>query len=305
MEIGLINELHGRPGTEKHPTWESLAERAGVAEDIGFDVFVFEDALMYRGDEATDGVWESMTMAGALAARTSKMRIGQSVINAVYRSPAMTASMAETLHEISGGRYEFGIGAGNTPDSDYVGFGFPTDFRYSRFEEAIEIIHSLLKTGHADFDGRFHSARNAELVLRGPGEMGPPITIAAGGDKMLRLAARYGDVWNWWVWGWDREATADSLGPMVHTLEVESREAGRDEGALRRCLDVYTVVPEEFSGTEVPNMESPLTGSSQQIAEELLSLERFGVSEVRCSVYPSSNEALEAMKPVVDLVHRG
>jgi len=59
-----------------------------------------------------------MTIAGALAAVTKTIKLGQSVVNSPYRSPAMTAVMAETLHEISGGRYVLGIGAGNTPDSD-------------------------------------------------------------------------------------------------------------------------------------------------------------------------------------------
>jgi len=143
-------------------------ERASVAESVGFDTFVFEDALLYCDEKPSQGCWESVSIAAALAATTSRIEIGPSVFSAPYRSAAMTAKIAETLDEISGGRFIFGIGAGNVPDSDYEAFGFPTDHRYSRFAEAIEIIHGLLKRGEVDYAGEYYSARKAELVVRGP-----------------------------------------------------------------------------------------------------------------------------------------
>jgi len=66
------------------------------AEAAGFDMFVFEDALLYRGETATDGVWESVVIASAVAATTGRINLGQSVVNSPYRAPAMTAKIAET-----------------------------------------------------------------------------------------------------------------------------------------------------------------------------------------------------------------
>ncbi len=304
MRIGLINQLHGRPGSDKDPTWERVKERARAAETAGFDMFVFEDALMYRTEETTNGVWESMTIAAALAVATNRIGIGQSVVNAVYRSPAMTASIAETLNEISNGRYVLGIGAGNTPDSDYEGFGFPVDHRYSRFAEACEIIHTLLKTGRVDFAGAFHTAKNAEIVLRGPGGIGPKVNIAGAGAKMLDLAARYGDAWNWWIWGEGFDETKDNLETLLTALDENLTSHGRSADSLERTLDYYTVVPEGFEAT-VPNMESPLSGSSEAIAAELLRFGEIGIAEVRCDVFPMTVAAIEAMVPVVELVHAG
>jgi len=102
-------------------------------------MFVFEDALLYLGEKGADGVWESVSIAAALAAVTDRIHLGQSVINSPYRSPAMTAKIGDTIDEISGGRYVLGIGAGNTPDSDYEAFGFPTDKRFSRFAQSSPI----------------------------------------------------------------------------------------------------------------------------------------------------------------------
>ena len=76
----------------------------------------------------------------------------------------LVAKIAETLDEISGGRYILGIGAGNVPASDYAAFGILADKRYSRFAEAIEIIHELLKSGRVDFAGEYWSARIVLLI---------------------------------------------------------------------------------------------------------------------------------------------
>jgi alkanesulfonate monooxygenase SsuD/methylene tetrahydromethanopterin reductase-like flavin-dependent oxidoreductase (luciferase family) len=272
-------------------------------------MFVFEDALLYRGEAATDGVWESVVIAAAVAATTSRINLGQSVVNSPYRAPAMTAKIAETIDEVSGGRFVLGIGAGNTPDSDYEAFGIPTDKRFSRFAEAIQIIHGLLKNGEIDFEGEFYSVKQAELVLRGPRQNGPPINIAAGGPKMLQLVARYGDAWNWWGWDETLDQIRVRLRPIIDLLEQACEAEERDPSTLVRTFDLYTVVPEAF-GNRIGNaeglqVEQPVTGTSAEIAEYILSLGELGVGEVRCDVWPKETAAVEAMKPVVEIVHTG
>jgi alkanesulfonate monooxygenase SsuD/methylene tetrahydromethanopterin reductase-like flavin-dependent oxidoreductase (luciferase family) len=304
MRIGLINQLNGRPnGDRPSPSWASISEQAQLAEAVGFDMFVFEDALLYRDKEHTNGLWESVSIAGALAATTDTIRIGQSVVNSPYRSPAMMASVATTLDEISGGRYILGIGAGNTEDSDYEAFGFPTDRRYSRFAEAIQIIHSLLKTGTADFTGQFYTVKRSELVLRGPSQQGPPINIAAGGEKMITLVARYGDQWNWWGHDETIPQTEERFKPIIETLERACQAEGRDPGSLIRTFDLYSVLA---PGLEADHgMTQPVTGSPEEIAGHILSLGELGFEEVRCDVWPKTTDAVAAMEPVVELVHRG
>ena len=303
MRIGLITQLHGRPDADP-PSWESVRARARTAEAIGFDSFVFEDALLYRGNGSADGCWESFSIAAALAVSTERLTLGQSVVNAPYRSPGLTAKSAETLHEIAQGRYVLGIGAGNTPHSDYEAFGYPTDKRYSRFAEAIEIIHSLLKTGEIDFEGNFYSLDHAELVLRGPGDTGPPIIIAAGGPKMLRLVARYADSWNWWSWGETLDKTLERVGPIISDLEKACDEIGRDPKTLGRTFDMYSIVPPGFSG-EGLGIDQPISGTADEIAEHIIGLSELGIEEVRCDVHPRTTEAIEALQPIIDLVHTG
>ena len=301
MRIGLINQLHGRPnGDAPPPTWASIKERALVAEQAGFDMFVYEDVLLYRGEEATNGVWESVAISAAIAEATSTLRFGQSVMNSPYRSPAMTVSIAETLNEISAGRYVLGIGAGNTADSDYEAFGFPTDKRYSRFAEAIEIIHTLTRQGTVSFDGDYYQVKESEIVLRGPSPLW--INIAGGGPKMLGLAAKYADAWNWWVWG---ETTTDAvarLQPLIDQLDAACATEDRDPASLERTLDVYTVVAPGFEPDA--DLDNPIHGSAEDIAAALGTFGDLGIAEVRCDVYPKTPAAIEAMAPVVDLVHK-
>lgn len=300
MDIGLIVQLHGRTGGTLNPGWKSVLALAGAAETSGFDMFVFEDALMYRGAEHTDGCWESGAIAGAIAAATSRVRFGQSVINSPYRSPTLTASTATTLDEISGGRYVLGVGAGNT--NDYKEFGFPDNRRYSRFAEAIHIIHGLLKKGRIEYSGEFYSAADAELVLRGPRPQGPPINIAAGSPKMLGLVARYGDEWNWWSWNESFDQITERIAPIIDDLERACDEAGRDPSEIRRTLDIYSIVPPGFTpdGSE---MSQPVVGTTQEIARFILSMAELGFEEVRCDLTDKSPAAVEAMTEVVDLVH--
>jgi len=305
MRIGLITQLHGRPGGDTPPpTWKSVSLLATAAETVGFDMFVFEDALMHRGETSTDGFWESGSIAAAIAATTERIEFGQSVVNSPYRSPALTASIATTLDEISGGRYVLGIGAGGTPDSDYEGFGFPADRRYSRFAEAIKIIHTLLRTGSVDFSGDYYTASQAELVLRGPHAQGPPINIAAAGSKMLRLAARYGDAWNWWGPGETVEQAGERLRPILADLEAACGEEGRDPASLARTYDLYSVVPPGRVFDDAENEQS-VAGSPEEIAGFILGLADYGFSEVRCDLTDKTPVGVEAMASVVDLVHAG
>lgn len=298
MRIGLINEIHGDHGSNL--TFESILARARVAEDVGFDSFVVEDALLYRGGDKTDGVWESMTVVAALLSLTDRIQIGQSVINSPYRSPAMTASIVSSLDEISGGRYLFGIGAGNTADSDYEAFGFPTDHRYSRFAEAIEIIHTLLKTGACDFSGEYYTVKESELVLRGPNPTGPSINIAAGGPKMIELVALFGDAWNWWSYDENLHDFAVRIASLQGQLDDACKAVGRQPDTVFRTLDLYSVLA---PGHE-PNPDRPgmVTGPAEGIAEHLCSVGDHGFSEIRCDVWPKKTTAIEAMAPVLDAV---
>lgn len=306
MRIGVQLGMHGHSGDRAHPPppWTNMHRQAETAEAVGFDLLVIEDALV-DGGLNTYGYWESMTLAGAVAAITSRIDIGHSVINPPLRSPAVVAQSASTLDEITGGRYVLGIGAGNTPH-DYDLFGIPADHRYSRAAEAIEIIHALLKTDRADIDGRFHCVHGS-LVARGPRPGGPPIVVGARGPRMMRLAARFADGWN--AWSPDPQ-TLDSFRALVQELERACDEADRDPASIGRSIDV-AVDPHLLLG-ESPSWitEYLVAGSARQIADRLLAFGALGIDEVRCMIWPDRPaevklRVIELLAEVVELVHAG
>lgn len=294
MDIGAYIRLFGRPGSGRPPpSWTSIREQALAAEAAGFDLLVLEDAALYPDESGDEGLWEAMTMAAAIAASTTTIGIGHAVINNPYRHPTLVARCAVTLDEVSRGRYRLGIGLGNTPD-DYPRFGIEADRRYSRFEEAIEIIHGLLRDGKAAFDGEFYRVPAAELVLRGPRPSAIPIIVAGGKPKMLRLVARFADEWNWWV---DHDAAdgPEQLRALTSELDAACGEVGRDPATVRRSVDVFSfTAPEGSTGSEA-------------LAARLRALGELGFHEVRCDVRPrdgqATADAMASMTEVVGLVH--
>ncbi len=303
MKIAFAIDTHGRG--EDSPSWKDIKKQALFAEELGFDGVVLPDHTMYHSETGNIGCWESVSLAGAVAVATSTIEIGHSMFNAPYRPPAMVAKIAETLDEISGGRYILGIGAGNTPDSDYKALGVQSDKRYSRFSEAIEIIHSLLKFGKADFEGKYWSSQDAELVLRGPSSQGPPIVIAAWGPKMMLLAAKFADMWNGWI---PSGPSVKGFKPMVEKLEKACIEVGRDPKSLLRTLDIQVDSMGLYEKLNPGGIMKPILGTKEEIAKAILSFTEIGVHEVRCYVVSQDSakgklEALESMAEVINLVH--
>jgi alkanesulfonate monooxygenase SsuD/methylene tetrahydromethanopterin reductase-like flavin-dependent oxidoreductase (luciferase family) len=294
--IGVYLRLLGRPGTDPAPPgWPSIRDASLAAESAGFDRIVLEDALLYPDDAGAYGLWDPISLAGAIAATTSRIGISHAVLNNPYRHPAIVARAAATLDEISSGRYRLGIGLGNTPD-DYPRFGIPADRRYSRFEESLEVIAGLLRTGRARYEGEFVRVPDGELVLRGPQPTGPPIVVAAGRPRMLRLAARLADEWNWWT---GDPATPDELSALVEEMDRACGEVGRDPSTLDRSIDLFSIAP--------PSSREPDRATAQEIADRILAWGRLGFGEARLDLAVPKDmtvpDAVRAMAGVVALVH--
>lgn len=308
MRIGIALELHGT-GSGERPVaadWGTVRDSAVAAEEAGFDRVVVEDVFLGENSERPSGAWESVATLGGLAAATTTIGIGHSMVNAPYRTPSMIASMANTLDEMSGGRYVLGLGAGNTSDEDYAAAGVASDLRYSRFAECVEVVDLLLKRGGGDFAGSYASVSGARLLVRPAGDRRPPIVIAARGPKMMRLAARYADEWNANAYV---PQTVDAFRPMVAELDVALEEVGRDPATLGRSIDLVVHAPDVVSGAESSELGKYLVnGSRGEIAERIREFGELGISEARCYLSPplppdQRVDAIRSMQDIVELVH--
>jgi probable F420-dependent oxidoreductase len=284
--------------------WNDLRNLAQLAEQSGFDSLWIQDHLLFRFEGQPDEApWESFSLLAALAAVTERVEIGTLVTCTSFRNPALTAKIADTIDEISGGRVILGLGAG-WHEPEYQAFGFPFDHRVSRFEEAVTIIHGLLKNGQIDFDGRYYTARDCELRPRGPRPEGPPIMIGSVSPRMLGLVARYADLWN--VYFSTTQNSAANIPPLLEKVDAACHAAGRDPATLGKTVAAYVDFsetpggPTSFNGSGAP----PLTGSSEEIADGLRAYAAEGIEHVQVHVLPMTATSIERFVPVLEALDR-
>jgi alkanesulfonate monooxygenase SsuD/methylene tetrahydromethanopterin reductase-like flavin-dependent oxidoreductase (luciferase family) len=180
-------------------------------------------------------------MMAAMATATRTVRIGLNVTGNTYRHPVMLAKIATTVDHLSGGRMEFGIGAAWN-EVEHTMYGIEgLDHRVGRFSESMRIITELWTEPRVTFEGRYYQLKDAIANPKPLQKPHPPIWIGAGGDMMMKLVARYADVWNpaGSIGGDPEKARAAS-----QKLDGLCQEIGRDPASIRRSLQVF------WDGTE-------------------------------------------------------
>jgi probable F420-dependent oxidoreductase len=294
------------PEVERVVRWPEYVAMARAAEDVGFDTLWLGDHLLYRyGDGSTRGPWEVWTMLSAIAASTSRIRLGPLVAATAFHAPAMLAKLAATVDEISGGRLILGLGAGWN-ETEFRAFGFPFDHRISRFEEAFTIIRTLLREGSIDFDGTYYQARNCELLPPPPQPGGPPLMVGSTGPRMLEITLPYVEQWNVWYARYGN--TPEGLRPVLRELDDACRRVGRDPRTLEKTSAVLVRmsggagrVMGDTSQADVP----PLEGDAAAIARGLRDYADLGLAEVQLVVDPITIESITALAPVLAALDRG
>jgi probable F420-dependent oxidoreductase len=298
MGIGVMLPIAERSAFGSRPVrFADMVEMAQTAEAVGFDALWLADHFLFRAPVAPEGeeygMWEAFTAAAGLAQATSRIQIGLLVTCLGWRNPGIVARMTDTIDEISNGRFILGVGAG-WHEPEYDAYGMPFDHRVSRFEDAITILDGLLRTGRADYEGRFFSAKDAISQPRGP--MGPrggsPILVGSSSPRMLGLIARYADAWNT-VWHSDPNATLDNL----KALDAALAEAGRDPASIVRTVGGNIALP-GYTGTR----GNPIEGSNEEIAERLAGFRDLGFRHFVAGLDPCTPQSLEHFGGVLEIL---
>lgn len=304
ISLGLNLPYVERSMDAATPRWDDIRAMAQAAEAAGFDAVWVSDHVGFGDpDGSWSGAWESWTLLSALAVATSRVRLGSYVTAVPYRNPALLAKMAETLDEVSGGRLILGLGAGwNEPE--FAAYGFPWERRFDRFEDALRIITSMLRTGRADHAGRVVSAHGALVAPRGPRPAGLPVMVGAAAPRMLRLTAELADEWNAGM-----RSPAD-LVAMLDALDAALAAAGRDPASIRRSAEamVEPAGPDAPSGDDPETRgtwERPLTLSPEVIAAGLRRYVALGCDHVQVQLRPNTLESVHAFAPVLAALDRG
>ncbi len=242
MKIGVIvpqGWTGEYDGWEPLDAWRRTSEVAKQADELGFDsIWLFDH--FHTVPRPTDEItFESFTSLSALAALTSRVRLGHVVICTAFRNPALTAKMISTMDSISAGRMELGIGAGWKRDEWLAyGYGFPeTKERLAALGDHLEVITRMLdgdKHQHATFEGRYTSVRDAINVPKPIQKPRVPIMVGGNGPNVTwRLAARHADELN--VDG----MTADEVAEALPVIRSRCEEVGRDPASLRLSVHVW------------------------------------------------------------------
>ena len=171
------------------PTGAEWLARAKRLEDIGY-------ATLSMPDHMVGGAWSTMPALGAAAAVTTKLRLGNLVIDNDFRNPVVLAREFATLDVVSNGRVEIGLGAGWF-DRDYQSTGIPFDrgrVRVARLAEAVTLMKRVFTEDEVSFEGTYYRTVKSESRPKTVQQPRPPILIAAGGPQILELAGREADI---------------------------------------------------------------------------------------------------------------
>jgi probable F420-dependent oxidoreductase len=280
MRIGVVLPIGQEDGAAEAAPWPLLRDVALAVEASGFDSLWVYDHFLFRSDGETTGIHECWTVLAAAASITSRVELGTLVMCTGFRNAALLAKMAATLDHISGGRLILGIGSGWN-DPEYEAFGYPTDHKVSRFDEAVHVIADLVREGRADLDGTYVTARDA--VLLPPARPDLPILIASKRPKMLELTARHADAWNLAWFGRPDERLRRVHGELLEACE----RVGRDPATLGITVGVNVLYPEAEAPYGGGTGTGPaLSGSPEEIADGLAAHEAFGADHLIAALDP-------------------
>lgn len=221
--------------------FSELRDLAQTAEQLGFHSLWLFDHFYHFPVFTNEQVLEPWTLMSMLAAATRTIRIGTLVLCNGYRPPALLAKMAATFDVLSGGRLEFGYGAGWHAE-EFAGYGY--DFpavatRIRQMEEGLAVIKQLWCEPRANFDGKYYTLHDAICAPKPVQSPHPPISIGGGGEQMLlRAVARHADIWNYFP------VPLPEYERKSGVLDAHCQELGRDPKSLQRSLMTPTITAE-------------------------------------------------------------
>ncbi len=312
MQVGFMVE------PQVGGTYDELLRLARWAEDAGLDSFARSDH--YLNMAASAHATDALTSFGGLARDTDRINLTVLVTPLTFRHPAVIAKTAGTLHEMSGGRFELGVGTG-WMESEHESFDMelpPLGHRFDRFEEALGYLWAALGRTGGGFSGSHYELADIDVLPRVAD--GAPIVIGGGGMKRTpNLAGRFADEYNMFVT--NRETLEARLGVM----RTAATEAGRDPDAIRISMVVSPIVgadeaeyrdrlAERAAGRDLEPeaYEARLReigmphGTADRVAEQFAELASWGIGRVYLQKYAAlSSIDTEDVGRIAALVPRG
>ena len=297
---GWKMELAGIEGAQAQ--WQTSVDVAVLAEKLGYDSIWVYDHFHNVPKPAQEAVFECWTTIAAISQRTSRIRLGQMVGCNSYRNPGLLAKITSTVDVISGGRLDWGIGAG-WYESEYKGYGYefakPSD-RIGMLRETVEIVKSMWTNAETNYDGKYYKMSRANCDPKPLQQPTPPVWIGGGGEQLtLRVVAEHADVSNF-------GSSLEEFTKKRAILQDHCRIIGRDEDTIRKTISSEVFIREtekEVIDAGSKNLwgepaeswrAKALVGTPEQVSEKIQKYLDAGCTGFIpwCADYPST-ETLE------------
>ncbi len=296
MPQGWKMELATIDGAESK--WQKAVEIATLAEELGYDSLWVYDHVHNVPRPANEAVFECWTTIAAISQLTSRIKLGQMVGCCSYRNPALLAKITSTVDVVSGGRLNWGIGAG-WYENEYRSYGyeFPKPAQRIRMlEETVEIVKRMWTEPTATFKGAHFEVNRAYCDPKPLQQPHPPVLIGGGGEQLtLRVVAKHANCSNF-------GGNPDQFAHKVEVLKSHCASVGRDFDEIQ-----LTWSPEVFIRSTEDDVSSPgsrsqwgepaeswragnLVGTPEQVSEKLQAYVDLGLAGVIpwCSDYPDT-----------------
>ena len=298
-------EFAGVPDAREQ--WRMAVDVAVRAEELGFDSIWVYDHFHNVPKPSHESVFECWTTMAAISQRTSTIRLGQMVGCNLYRPPALLAKITSTLDVISGGRLDWGIGAG-WYENECRGYGYPFPLpkeRISMLQEAVEIVLSMWSQPETTYTGRWYQTHRANCDPKPLQQPRPPVWIGGGGEQLtLRVVARHADFANF-------GGKPDEFAHKCRVLDAHCESVGRDPASVRRTWSPEVFIrdteAELRDGQRLSTRSEPyeawkagnLVGTPDEVAEKVAVYRALGCSGFIpwCIDYPGM-ETLERFAAV-------
>ncbi len=294
--------------------WKTSVDIALRAEQLGYDSIWVYDHFHNVPRPAGQAVFESWTTIAAISQLTTRVRLGQMVGGNGYRNPALLAKITSTIDVISGGRLDWGIGAG-WYENEYRGYGYPfpkPKDRVAMLEETVQIVRSMWTKPETTFAGKHYDLNRAQCDPKPIQRPMPPVWIGGGGEQLtLRVVAKHADCSNFGgtpeIWAHKRDVLRE------HCVAV-----GRDFSEIRLTWSPEILIRSteaEVAAAElssIPGQPSPdrrgnnLIGTPEQVAAKIQKYVDLGCRGFVpwCADYPDT-ETLERLAIEVMPAFRG
>jgi F420-dependent oxidoreductase-like protein len=286
MKVGVIvpqGWTGDYDGWDPQKAWQRSIAVAQQADRLGYESIWLYDHFHTVPRPTDEITFESFTSLSALAALTTRVRLGHIVLCTSFRNPALTAKMISTMDTISNGRMDLGIGAGWKEDEWLAyGYGFPeTRERLAIFEDHLQVITAMLagdKHQHATFEGERAHVRDAINIPKPIQQPRVPIMIGGNGPNVTwRLAARFADELNL------DGMFPDDVDKALPVIRARCEEIGRDPATLPVSVHIW---------------KHHATEAGQQRIDRLAAHREQGVVRIQALIEActTSDEALEQFK---------